>query len=173
MTEKIITHVCVAVAVGLALSYLQKGAGRQEVSAYTGHFLRMNKFYAVIAVVSIVLGLIIDIMLILGKEFILTLLPILIFWLPAVFCFLYYKNHYLKFNESTIEVRSWLGKQQIIHWAEIQNISFNHLSGLLTITDKNGVEVKIHQHIVGLISFVNMMEGKTSWTAKGLRLPIQ
>ena len=93
------------------------------------------------------------------------------FCLPGLVCLLYYRNHYLKFDNFFIETQTWLGKKALIHWVDIQKISFSPLSGQLTITDKHGASIKIHQHIVGLVAFVKAMEDKTSQTAKGLKLP--
>ena len=56
MTEKIITYAIIGAIVGLTMSYLKKGAGEKVDSSYNGHFLQMNKFYAVLGVVTIVLG---------------------------------------------------------------------------------------------------------------------
>lgn len=175
MTEKFIIYGLIAISVGLALSYLKSATAPQVSSADSGQlFLRMNKFYGIISIIGIFLGILISTMIVITDEpFIIAAITLLIFLGSGIPLFLLYKNHYLKFANRIIEVKNYLGRQQSILWIDIQNISFNHFSGLLTISDKQGSKIKIHQHVVGLSTFVKTMEEKTNWTAEKLRLPIK
>ncbi len=172
MTEKIFIYGFVALAVGLAIGYLNRGTKSQVVSDNGQYFLRMNKFYGAISILSIFLGLLIAIMIIVTDEpLIVAIITLFIFLGLGIPLFLLYKNHYLKFNNELIEVKNYLGSLKSIQWIDVQDVSFNHFSSLLTISDKQGNKIKIHQHIVGFATFIKTMEDKTNWTAVQLRLP--
>lgn len=82
------------------------------------------------------------------------------------------QNHRLTYDSQKIESKSWLGKTSTIHWDNIKTISFNSLFAMIIIVGEDGEKVKAHQHLVGLNSFVGMIEQKTGMTAKELKLPI-
>jgi hypothetical protein len=88
-------------------------------------------------------------------------------------CVLFYRNHYLRFDNSKIEVRSLFGNTKTINWNEIKSANFNRLSGLITLKDESGQKIKMHQHIVGFATFISYLESKTDWTAKKLKLPMK
>ncbi|UZR97852.1 hypothetical protein [Chondrinema litorale] len=83
-----------------------------------------------------------------------------------------YYNHHLSFNEKTIIVSNNYGKINSIDWDQIKDIKFNAFAGTITIKSNNGIVIKIHQYIVGLKRFTDMIEKKTAWTAKELRIPV-
>jgi hypothetical protein len=174
MAEKIILYGLVSIIVTLALRYARKGSEKNIVPTKNGQFyLRMNKLYGIMGIIGFFFGLFITVMIIItnsGLPF--AIITLLIFLGTGLPCFIYYKNHCLKFNDKLIEVKNFFGREKRISWIEIQNISFNHFSGLLTILDNKGNKIKIHQHIVGLSSFLKMMKEKTNWTADKLRIPI-
>ena len=174
MIEKIITYALIAISVSLALAYLKKGATTKFFLTGSGKLiLRMNKLYAVMGLIGFILGLFITIMIVITKgPLLVAAIVLIIFWGTGIPCWIYYRNHILKFDDKAIEVKSFYGKDGSILWSDISDISFNHFSGLLTILDNKGIIIKIHQHIVGLSSFVKMLEQKTSWTAEKLRMPI-
>lgn len=81
-----------------------------------------------------------------------------------------YYNHHLIFNDELITVKSWRGIVKTTSWDEISNIKYSPMLGYLIIyseTDK----LNIHFHLVGLSEFVKLMESKTDYKAKDLKLP--
>jgi hypothetical protein len=128
--------------------------------------------------VSLVIGLIVTIGPILTDKpdaamFVMMFLMFLIFIGLGLLCVLFYRNHYLRFDNSTIEVRSAFAKTKIINWEEIKSVSFNPSSGLITLKNQNGQKIKVHQHLIGLGRFISYLETKTGWTAKKLKLPVK
>jgi len=172
---KIFTYGIIAFLVPLALAYLQRGTGEKVTKSKNGQIiLRMNKFYGIIGLFGVCLGLAIATMIVVTNGFVgVALMPLLIFVGTGLPCVLYYQNHILKFDEHTIEVKSVFGKVKSVKWADTHSVSFGAVSGLLSITDSKGTRVKIHQHIVGLSEFIKMMEAKTKWRAKDLKIPIE
>ena len=69
MTEKFIIYGLIAISVGLALSYLKSATAPQVSSADSGQlFLRMNKFYGIISIIGIFLGILISTMIVITDE---------------------------------------------------------------------------------------------------------
>jgi len=83
---------------------------------------------------------------------------------------MYYQNHILTYNDNKITVQNWRKQTKEITWEEIENIKFSPLSGYLKIYGL-GKKLSIAQHMVGLKGFTNMMEAKTKWNARDLRMP--
>ncbi len=175
MIEKIFVYGLTVIAVGISIGYLNRGTQSQVASTGSGQYsLKMNTLYGVISILGILLGLIIATMIILEDDSLIYAVIILFMFLGSgVPLFLLYKNHYLKFDSRVVEVKNFIGRQKSIQWLVVQNISFNHLSGLLTISDSHENKIKIHQHIVGFATFIKTLEEKTNWTAEQLRLPIK
>ena len=84
---------------------------------------------------------------------------------------LFSRNHKVWFNQQIITIQNWKGRKTSIEWGDIIKMHFNHLGGYLKIETKDKV-VKIHQHLIGLKEFTDLMEKKTKWTAKKLRIPL-
>lgn len=108
-----------------------------------------------------------------------TAMYIMIFFMFLLFgglgllCVLYYRNHNVLFDNSMIEVQNRFGKTKITTWDKIKKVSFTPTTGLLTFIDSDGQKLKVHQHLVGISRLVGVLESKTSWKAKDLRLPMK
>lgn len=162
-------------AVKLALDYLNKASSKKVSKNENGwHELRMNRLYQFIGISTGILGLSF-LYLTIGEQYSSSLIIILVISLGftglGFTCFLWYRNHKLRFNNKTIITSNVYGKQNSLNWEDISNISFNGVSGQITLTNKAGNTVKAHQHLVGLSSFVELIELKTKWTVKALKLP--
>ena len=172
-------YAIVGMTVAATLSYLNKATGKHVDSNEKGEFLlKMHKLYKIVGYVSLVIGLIVTIGPILTDKpdaaiFIMMFLMFLIFIGLGLLCVLFYRNHYLRFDNSTIEVRSAFAKTKIINWEEIKSVSFNPSSGLITLKNQHGQKIKVHQHLIGLGRFISYLETKTDWTAKKLKLPVK
>ena len=179
MNVNYIFYPIVSLAVATTLTYLNKATKKNVTANESGEFiLRMHKLYKITGYIAIVIGLIVTIGPIFsdkpGKEiYLLMFLMFLIFIGLGTLSVLYYENHYLLFDNSKIEVRNALGKTKTINWNDVQKAKFNPTSGLLTLSDSNGIKVRIHQHLVGLGKFITCLESRTHFTAAKLRLPIK
>jgi glucan phosphoethanolaminetransferase (alkaline phosphatase superfamily) len=178
MTEKIILYTIIGIAVSTALAFLSKATGTSIATDESGLYnLRMNKFYGMMGLVGLVFGLLFLIFLPLTAEQIdkgiLTgiVLMLLIFWGTGIPCFMYYRNHKVSFDNNSIKTTNVYGKVKEIQWSDISDIRFNAFSGLLVLKTNNET-IKVHQHLVGLLKFIEHIENKTKWTRKELKVPI-
>ncbi len=178
MLSDIISYACVALLTGIFLKYLNRATGKiVKPNGIDQYFLRMNKFYNIAGYIAMCICLVFIIGSIITLEFELAVF-VMVFFIVIIFGglgllgVLLYRNHYLLFSSTKIEVRSVFGKTKITTWNKIQNVSFSQNSGLITITD-DGQKLKVHQHLVGLSKFVAYMEDKTEWTAERLKLPVK
>lgn len=162
-----------------ALNYVNKGAVKHVDRNKNGEFLlRINKLYNILGYAALVTGVIVISGIVLTEDpdfamYIMVFLLFLIFLGLGSLCVLYYRNHSLRFDNSKIEVRSPFGKSKTMYWNEIKSARFNRLSGFITLTDSNAQEIKVHQHIVGLATFISYLENNTDCTVKNLKLPVK
>jgi len=89
----------------------------------------------------------------------------------TILCWLFYKKHYVLFDDTSIEVHSALGKTTTMRWDEINDASFNLNSGLLTLTTKSGQKAGVHHHLAGFPKFLDYFERKTRWSAWQFKIP--
>lgn len=178
MIDKIILNSIIAIVVMVIYSFLTNSTGRKIEADQHGQFhLRINKLYGLFGVVLVLLGFVFLIVIPLTVDrdssmIIMIILMLFIMWGIGIACLLYYKNHKVTYNTSTITVTSVYGKTKSISWSDITDIHFSAFSGLLTICDKRE-KVKIHQHMVGLSSFMDKIASETKWTAEELKIPIK
>jgi hypothetical protein len=165
-------YAIIGFTVTAALGYLNKAMGKHIDSNINGEFfLRMNKLYNIVGYIGLLIGLIVTIGPVLTDQldFVMYLLIFFAFFILiglGLLAVLFYRNHYIRFDNSKIEVRSPFAKTRIMKWDEIKKASFNPGSGFLILKDQHGQKIKIHQHIVGLGRFVSYLESKTDWTTK-------
>jgi hypothetical protein len=84
---------------------------------------------------------------------------------------LLYLNHYLLFDDQFIQVRNAKGVVTSIDWDKLQTASFNSFSGYFVLSTKTGSKLKVHQHLVGLNKFIELLEVKKGWTYSDLKFP--
>lgn len=179
MTEKIILYAIVGIAVATALAFLTKSTGKTIEAKENGMFhLRVNRLYGIMGILGLVFGLLFLIFLPLTSEpndngvWGLVTLMLLMFWGSGIPCLMYYRNHSVTFNDTTIIATNVYGKTKQIKWTDISGIKFKPLSGLLVLTTQSE-QVNVFQHLVGLSKFVEFIESKTKWTNKELKVPIE
>lgn len=174
--DKFVLYAIVGISVTIALMFLNKVASRRSVSNEHGwHELRMNRLYQIAGILVGIIGL--SFLLIgLNEQDSTALIAVVIISLGfsalGFISLLWYLNHRLNFNEQFLSASNFYGKSTSLTWNEISNITFNSFSGLITITATDGKKIKAHQHLAGLNSFIELMEQKTKWTAKSLKLPL-
>ena len=178
MTEKVILYAIIGIAVSTSLAFLTKSTGKPIATDESGRFnIRMNKLYGIMGIIGLVFGLLFLIFLPLTTEpndsgiWFIVILMLLIFWGAGIPCLMYYRNHRVSFDDNSIVATNVYGKVKEIKWSDILNIKFKVLSGLLVLTTKNEI-IKVHQHLVGLSKFIELIENKTKWTRKELKIPI-
>jgi len=173
--ENLLLYGLIGIAVAVALAFLNKAASNQTTLNEFGWYeLRMNRLYQIVGVLVGIMGLSFLYLLIGERDsaaFITIVILSLGFAYLGLYCWLWYRNHRVKFNEETIKASNAFGKSNSIKWSEISKISYNSFSGLISVMDQQGAAVKIHQHLVGLNTFVEFMEQRTKWNAKDLKLP--
>jgi hypothetical protein len=174
--EKFVVYAFIGVAVTAGFAFLNKAASKRTIKNEQGWYeLRMNRLYQIVGVFVGLMGLSF-LFLIVGEKNAMALITILILSLGfaalGFVCLLWYVNHRLNFNEQIVSASDFYGKSTSLNWNDVSNITFNSVSGLIKLTGTNGSNIKIHQHLVGLNSFVELMEQQTKWTAKVLKLPL-
>ncbi len=178
MIEKIITYGLITFVVTLSLTYLTKLTGKKVTADLNGKIeLRMNKLYVIVGLISMIMGIGFALVFAFIGEFdrgsIIGLVIMLVFGLGlGLPCLIYYQNHRILFDNQSIQATDGLNKTEKIKWDDIKSIRFNHFSGKLTIKDTSKI-IKLHQHLVGLSTFMKMLEERTKWTAEELKIPIE
>jgi hypothetical protein len=87
------------------------------------------------------------------------------FGFAAALCILYYRNHQVVFDKTYIEVTSPLRKVTTSTWDKVVKTKYSYNAGLLTLIDSDGQKLKINHHLIGLATFVSLLESKTGfWT---------
>jgi uncharacterized membrane protein len=179
MTDKIILYAVIGIVVSTVFAFLTKGTSKSVAIDQNGHYnLRMNKLYGIMGVIGLVFGLLFLIFLPLTvgiydrDVWVGVILMLLIFWGTGIPCLMYYRNHRITFNENSVSVVNVYGKVNEIKWSSVLDIKFKALSGLLVLSTKDEI-VKVHQHLVGLSEFVELIEKKTKWTRKDLKVPLK
>lgn len=171
-----IQHIITAVLIGAFLAYSSRKSAKEVEKNIEGKYcLKINESYKWIGIASIILGIVVLIAAIISEEegiFIIASFIILPFVGLGILLMMWYQNHRLIFDEETITVKSWKGNTTIIKWEDIDNIKFSPIWGYLRIFSKSKKQ-NIHYHLVGLIEFVKMMENKTKYRAKELKLPFK
>jgi hypothetical protein len=171
--------VIVSILVPLLLYFLNK-ASKQHVAALdSGEYeLRMNRAYLVISIAGALVGILFLLMPILADEYSVELFAVagimaLLFLGFTIPCFMWYRNHFITYNEDGLTSKNAYGKEQKICWSDISRVSFNSFMGVISIVDKQGNITKAHQHLVGFSSLVEMLliqKRKYHFTSESLPL---
>lgn len=83
------------------------------------------------------------------------------FGFAAALCILYYRNHQVVFDKTYIEVTGPLRKVKTSSWAKVVKTKYSYNAGLLTLIDSDGQKLRINHHLIGLATFVSLLETKT------------
>ncbi len=172
---KFLQYALIGIVVSLFMNYLNKAASKPlEVEEEGRYVLKMHKLYQWIGWLSIALGLVALISMVLLFDIEMAIIGVAMFLLFGVLgwlCLMSYNRHKVVFDEHQMTISSWQGKVLFFAWDEISDIKFNPISGYIKVYGPQGIG-KIHMHMLGLKSFVHMMEQKTKWRAKELKIPI-
>jgi len=175
MFENLPVYLFIALLVP-GVMWLISRSSRKEVLVQGGQqvSLRMNRFYQILGVLPLLMGLIFTLSILTDESEPDKFLIISMVWLVCLLLgaplFLLYQNHQVSFDTQRITVSDWRGRVNSLKWEDITNANFKHMSGYLVLHHGQQT-VKVHQHIVGLKSILRMLESQTKWTAKELRIP--
>jgi ABC-type Fe3+-siderophore transport system permease subunit len=177
MSSGISFHLAIGLAVLVALIYLNRATRKKITPDAAGRlYLRMNNLYSLAGVTGLLIGLGLTISTFFRDEpftwetMVLIGLILGIFWGAGIPCLLYYKNHRVIFDDTTITVVNVFGGSKTVAWHEITAARFKPLTGMITIYSP-ATTVKVHQHLIGLSHLVNKLTEKKGWTAQQLGIP--
>jgi len=150
------------IATFLAIAYLskdtKKSLSRNEEGKYV---LRLNRAHQIGGLICVAIALGALAIGVLGEEEYLFLMcsPFLLsFGCIGWYSIASYFNHEVVFDENLIAITDWKGVTETISWEQIEKISFSRNWGYLYL------------YIIGLVTFVQMMEQRTKWRAKDIGL---
>jgi len=155
--------IIVSISVSLLLYFLNKASKKEALSLINGSYeLRMNRAYQIIGIAGIFSGLIFLFVPVMISEYSLgiilaTGLMFLFFIGISVPCLLWYKNHYVRFDNISVYSNDLYGRNQQINWKDITSASFKPFAGVMALSDRNGNAVKVHQHLVGFSTFMETL----------------
>jgi|JI6StandDraft_1071083.scaffolds.fasta_scaffold61890_1 uncharacterized protein YacL len=138
---------------------------------------RYSILYFVLGLIGIVISIFLSIKILTVQplEFIswfIALLLILLFLFGGIFLILMYRNHKLIFDNENIIIFDFFGNECKTKWNEIVSLKTNSISGFVSIIDSNKNKIRLHQFLINYTLFINILEQKTRWTIKDLKLPI-
>ena len=171
--ENVILYTVIGAVITTMMYFVNKGANKAIETINGVTELRMNKFYQIVGYSALVifLGFIVAAIYINETAFYIALIFIfLLFGGTGLACVLWYRNHKIIFDDNKITVYNWKKQVEEIYWEEITAIKFRPIAGNIKITGSNKI-VKVHQHLVGLKTFIQKIEEETQWTARDLKLP--
>ncbi|MEM1326406.1 MAG: hypothetical protein AAGI23_10650 [Bacteroidota bacterium] len=173
--DNILFYGVISFVVSLAIGFLNKGSSQPVQANSDGTVeLHLPKIYQILGYTLLALGIIFVMSFWYFQEVELLIFGLII----CLFCcalgiplLLYYKNHIVKLDDECLEVSNWLGKSNKIQWSEIAQISFHPFKGYIKV---QGLERKLllHQHLVGLKTFLLKMEQHTKWRISDLKIPM-
>lgn len=171
---KIVSFVITFIIISIVMYFLNKGAGKTIAPNKDGSTqLRMNKMIQFFGWGTMGLALFGSIMIIIedASMYLFSAFMLFLFGGLAFIILAYYKNHQVIFDDKSILVKNWRGKEGMIDWSNIAQIKYRSLSGYIVIKDQNDTTIKIHHQLVGLRSFIEKLEEKTDWKGEDLKLP--
>lgn len=174
--DNFILYLIIGILVTLVMSYLNKNSNREIQPKNNGVFyLRLHKMYWYIGLGGIIFGIVgfvlPGLLVIDTNGWIIGLFFLSLFGGLGTACLLWYKNHKLFFDTNKIASTSVFSRKTEMKWESIISVKFNPISGVLIFKDSNGLKVKAHLHLVGIKELLNMLEHKTVWKIKDLKLP--
>lgn len=136
--------------------------------------MRLNRYYFVVGILFNVAGLAMIWGFIFSEKEDAPIFGIILGLLMSIFgiiSLIWYARHKVVFNSEEVIINNFWGERKAMKWSEIHSIEFNGQTMYIELMTKSIVKAKFHLHLKGLVSFVDMMEKNTRWTAKHLDLP--
>ncbi len=185
MNEQVIDIITYALIIGAVsgFMYLMKkmASKKVEVNEEGKFHLKFPLLYGIFGAIGVIFGLcwiIVPFGLYYTETeqldtslFIMCIIGAICFISGGVYLLFYYKNHSAIFDKENIIATTIYGKSTTIKWKDIEDIKFSALLGMIIIKSHDK-KAKLHQHLVGLITFVEEMEAQTDYTARELKIPV-
>lgn len=171
--EDFLFYSFISALIFIVYSFVNKGNKKVlELNPDGSGLLRMHAFYRVIGYLALLMTLILSIGILLNEEdaILIVFFCWLIFGGMGVYLLMWYYKHEVSFDNDQIQVHSYLGKSQELKWSEIEEVVFSPLSGLLKMKGKGKV-LKLHQHLLGLSTLLDVMEKQTPFSKTELNFP--
>tara|TARA_B110000211_G_scaffold36925_1_gene37169 strand:+ start:221 stop:736 length:516 start_codon:yes stop_codon:yes gene_type:complete len=167
--------------IGLSFFYLGKTAKSKtldiDAEGYTK--LRIHKFFKSFSIACLVIG----VFLIIGP--VIPAFPAhekLQFGLPLfglVFIFIFFllwflfQNHFLQFNQDSIEVQTLFKKRKSIQIKDIAIVKHNSITNEVVFKTKDGRKVGCSQFLVGIVNLLELIETNNDLDLKKVKLRVQ
>jgi hypothetical protein len=158
----------IAFSVTLTLNYLSKATNKTVARTEHGQYLlRMHKLYNIVGIISLVIAAVFLIAPVISDDlkpmfYVIVFLMLLLFGGLGLISILYFRKHWVLFDETKLDICGPFGKQKSICWNDIAKAGFNPTTGLVTLRTKSGEKVRVHYHLVGFSTFVRYLETKTA-----------
>jgi hypothetical protein len=170
MSTSVVINLISGIAILAALIFLNRVTRKPVTADAAGRFhLRMNKLYSLAGILGLLMGLglaitaLFRISVIDATEIAMILTILSIFWGGGIPSLLYYYNHRVVFDDTSITVTNVFGKTVTFNWEDISSVKLNSLTSVITMNTTSG-KVKIHQHLVGLSRLGDKLAEKKGWT---------
>lgn len=171
--ENILTYGITTAAVILFYHFATKSSQKNvEMNPHGLTALRIHTLYQILGFMALLFTLIFSIGILLNEDdaILIVFFSWLLFGSLGVFLLLWYYKHEVKFDQEKLIVSSWRGKSQELRWTELEEVRFHPFSGQIKMTG-DGKTLKLHQHLVGLNTLLELMEAKTKFKKDDLNLP--
>lgn len=124
--------------------------------------LKMNKFYGILGIISVVFSIILAIIAVLsgafgGEDIVYVLLMLAFFLLIGLLLILYSRNTMVQATAEKIEYTGLTGKSKEMRWNEVNAVSYNPSSKEITLKSGND-KIKLHLHLKGIGSLINIIK---------------
>lgn len=164
-----------AVTAGI-MALLVRGINKKVTAGLQGeYFMRLPKAYFYTGILCLLIALVmVTGYFIPGGDTVMLIvltLTLAFFGWGGILMLLYYKNHYLRFDNSFIEVRDYRGRIKYMTWKDIEEVKFNSVSGLLILQGKSGDKLKVSQYLVGLKIFLDHLVTHTEIPTEKIKRP--
>ena len=170
-----LTPAITTVAVYASMQLLQRGTATPITPAVNGNTtLRLPKFYAILGYVCLgMVVLAIGGALYEGDPSIwwAVLFIFLLFGGLGGACVLWHWNHHVSFTRNQFTVTDYLGNPETLRWETLTDVTYKPGSGYVYLHRAERKPVKLSHHLVGLQSFLTMLEEQTEWRVRDLLLP--
>lgn len=169
-----LTHLIIPAVLALIFVYIQKITSKSIVANEQGQVLmRLPKFYGIVMYLGLAFMVAVFVGMMVSKEPM--EIGIVVFFVGmailSLLGILYYRNHYVLYDQRFIEVRNLFGKVKVIEWTNVKDAGFIPGAGLMTLKDHHGQKVYIHYQMLGIDQFLRTFESKTPWTAAAIGFP--
>lgn len=155
--------------IGLVIAYfiVQYTTAKQLPADYDGKYtMKMPSFLKVVSLICMLLVTVgFCAYLFFEKEYEREfLIGFSIVFLATAYLCLLARNHSIRFDDETVEMRNSLGRITIVKWTELVDCGFIYFFNFITLKDRQGKKVFIYYYLNGLEQFLRKFDSKTKWS---------